>query len=98
MHNNSLNHLVVLYIYQKEIDKGDVQNIAKSWFGLLQFSYDFVSFLQAVLLYHNDTCFPDVRIFVVERLMGYISYLINGYKKASLILNLAVDIFVVCYY
>ena len=70
-----------LSIYQKEIDKGDVQNIAKSWFGLLQFSYDFVSFLQAVLLYHNDTCFPDVRIFVVERLMGYISYLINGYKK-----------------
>ena len=98
MHNNWLNHLVVLYIYQKEIGKGDVQNIAKSWFGLLQFSYDFVSFLQAVLLYHNDTCFPDVRIFVVEILMEYISYLINGYKKASLILNLAVDIFVVCYY
>ena len=38
-----------LSIYQKEIDKGDVQNIAKSWFGLLQFSYDVVSFLQAVL-------------------------------------------------
>ena len=98
MHNNWLYHLMVLYIYQKEIDKGEVQNIAKSWFGLLQFSDDFVSFLQAVLLYHNNTCFPDVRSFVVERLMGYISYLINDYKKVSLILNLAVDIFVVCYY
>ena len=29
MHNNRLNHLMVLRMYQKEIDKVDVQNTTK---------------------------------------------------------------------